>query len=127
MLEGVLGKIGAFGRYSDIMLAIAVVGLVLLMVIPLPPVLMDVLLSMSIVLAVTTLLLTLYTEEALEFSSFPSLLLFLTIFRLSLNIASTRMILANAQAGDIIKTFGDFVTGGSQAVGLIIFILLLKK
>ncbi|MBB64569.1 MAG: flagellar biosynthesis protein FlhA [Waddliaceae bacterium] len=124
MLEGVLGKIGAFGRYSDIMLAIAVVGLVLLMVIPLPPVLMDVLLSMSIVLAVTTLLLTLYTEEALEFSSFPSLLLFLTIFRLSLNIASTRMILANAQAGDIIKTFGDFVTGGSQAVGLIIFILL---
>lgn len=111
-------------RHSDVILATSVVGVVLLLIIPLPPMLMDVFLSLSIILAVTTLLLTLYIDDALSFNAFPSLLLFLTLFRLSLNIASTRMILAEADAGDIIKTFGMFVTGGNQLVGLIIFILL---
>jgi flagellar biosynthesis protein FlhA len=124
MLQTLATKVGLVNKHSDVILAIAVVGLVLLLVIPLPPVLLDALLSMSIVLAVTTLLITMYTEEALDFSSFPSLLLFLTLFRLGLNIASTRMILSQAQAGDIIKTFGEFVTGGNQIVGLVIFILL---
>ncbi|MCB1135027.1 MAG: flagellar biosynthesis protein FlhA [Chlamydiia bacterium] len=124
MLGAVVGRLASIARYSDALLAVAVVAIVMLMVIPLPPSLLDGLLSISIVLAVTTLLITLYTEDALSFSSFPSLLLFLTLFRLGLNIASTRMILAQAEAGDIIKTFGEFVTGGNQLVGLVIFILL---
>ena len=82
MLQTLATKVGLVNKHSDVILAIAVVGLVLLLVIPLPPVLLDALLSMSIVLAVTTLLITMYTEEALDFSSFPSLLLFLTLFRL---------------------------------------------
>jgi len=119
-----VGKLNSFGRHRDVFLSIFVVGIVLLFVVPLPPVLLDGLLSLSIVLAVTTLLLTLYTEEAVEFNSFPSLLLFLTLYRLSLNIASTRLILSEARAGDIIETFGEFVTGGNQVIGLVIFILL---
>jgi flagellar biosynthesis protein FlhA len=124
MFEAIAKKIGKIQDHSDIFLAIAVVGIVLLLIIPLPPLMLDILISFSIVLAMMTLLLTLYAEDPLSFNSFPSLLLFLTLFRLGLNIASTRMILAQGQAGDIIKTFGEFVTGGSQFVGVVIFILL---
>lgn len=124
MLGALTQRLGLVSRNTDVLLAAAVVGIVLLLVVPLPPMILDVLLSVSIILGVTTLLMTLYANDALEFNSFPSLLLFLTLFRLSLNIASTRMILSEGQAGDIIKTFGEFVTGGNQVVGLIIFILL---
>ncbi len=113
-----------FQRHSDVILAVSVVSIILLLVIPLPPILLDSLLSVNIVLAVATLLITMYVEESLEFNSFPSLLLFLTLFRLGLNIASTRMILSEARAGEIIRTFGEFVTGGNLVVGIIIFILL---
>lgn len=111
-------------RHSDAILAIGVVGLVLLLIIPLPPLCLDALLCISIVLSVMVLLLTLYVENALEFSSFPSVLLFLTLFRLSLNIATTRMILTRSQAGDIIDTFGKFVIQGNEVVGLTLFLLL---
>lgn len=111
-------------RHSDVFLSISVVSIILLLVIPLPPVLLDTLISVNIVLAVATLLVTMYVEESLEFNSFPSLLLFVTLFRLGLNIASTRMILSEAKAGEIIRTFGGFVTGGNLVVGVIIFILL---
>lgn len=124
MLEQILQRLGVVHRHADVVLACGVVGIVLLLVVPLPPILLDCFISISIILAVTTLLVTLYVEDSLEFNSFPSLLLFLTLFRLGLNIASTRMILSEAQAGDIIKTFGDFVTGGNQIVGFVIFILL---
>lgn len=124
MFEALSSGLKNIGKHSDAVLAMAVVGIVLLLIIPLPPVLLDAFLAISIVLAVTTLLLTMYTEEALDFNSFPSLLLFLTLFRLGLNVASTRMILSEAQAGDIIRTFGEFVTGGNLVVGVIIFILL---
>jgi len=112
------------GQQSDALLAIAVVGLVCLLVIPLPPILLDAFLALSIVLSVLVLLLTLYIEDALEFSVFPSMLLFLTLYRLALNIASTRMILTRADGGDIIRTFGNFVTHGNPIVGLILFALL---
>lgn len=114
---------GAMG-HTDVILAIGVIGLVALLVIPLPPFLLDILLCLSIIFSVMALLLTLYVENALEFSAFPSLLLFLTLFRLGLNIASTRMILTRGEGGDIIRTFGAFVTDGNLAVGLILFILL---
>jgi flagellar biosynthesis protein FlhA len=123
-MTALTARLGPAARYGDIFLALGVIGIVLLLVIPLPPILLDVLISISLILGVTTLLITIYTEEAIEFNAFPSLLLFLTIFRLAINIASTRMILSEAEAGDIIKTFGEFVTGGSQVVGLVIFILL---
>jgi flagellar biosynthesis protein FlhA len=124
MFDVIAQQFGLVKKHTDVILAVCVVGTVLLLVIPLPPVLLDAFLSISILLAVITLLMTLYVEEALEFNAFPSLLLFLTLFRLALNIASTRMILSTGQAGDIIKTFGEFVTGGNQIVGLVIFALL---
>lgn len=110
--------------HTDAVLAISVIGLILLLIIPLPTILLDTLLSLSIVMSVMTLLLTLYIENALEFNAFPSLLLFMTLFRLGLNIASTRMILTKGEGGDIIRTFGGFVTQGNTIVGLILFLLL---
>ncbi|SCA58791.1 Flagellar biosynthesis protein FlhA [Chlamydiales bacterium SCGC AB-751-O23] len=124
MFEFISKRFSGLQKYSDVVLSLFVVCIVLLLVIPIPPILLDLFLSLSIVLAVTTLLVTLYITDSLEFNAFPSLLLFLTLFRLGLNIASTRMILAEGEAGDIIKTFGGFVTGGNIVVGLVIFILL---
>lgn len=124
MIGAIADRIRILARYGDMILSFAAVGIVLLLVVPLPPILLDLLISLSLVMGVVTLLITLYTEDSLEFSAFPSLLLFLTVFRLGINIASTRMILSEARAGDIIRTFGEFVTGGNQIVGLIIFILL---
>jgi len=109
---------------ADFILAAAVMGLVLLLVLPLPPFLLDLLLCLNLVFSVMVLLLTLYVKQALEFSSFPAALLFLTLYRLGLNIASTRMILTRGEAGDIIWTFGEFVTEGHVGVGLILFALL---
>jgi len=124
MMNALAEKLSKLQRHSDVVLALGVVAIVMLLIVPLPPTLLDVLLSLSIMLAVISLLITLYTEDTLSFSSFPSLLLFVTVFRLGLNVASTRMILADGQAGEIIKTFGKFVTGGNQFIGLVIFILL---
>lgn len=110
--------------HADAVMAVGVIGLVMLLIIPLPPFLLDALLCLSIVFSVMALLLTLYVENALEFSAFPSLLLFLTLYRLGLNVASTRMILTRGEGGDIINTFGNFVTHGNVAVGVILFGLL---
>jgi flagellar biosynthesis component FlhA len=108
----------------DTMVAVAVFTLIFLLVIPLPPLLLDVLLCVNLVLSVMALLLTLYVERALDFSAFPSLLLFLTLFRLGLNVASTRMILTQGTGGALIATFGEFVTSGNLFVGVVIFVLL---
>ncbi|MCC5832749.1 MAG: FHIPEP family type III secretion protein [Chlamydiales bacterium] len=117
-------RLRALASHTDAVLAIGVLGLVVLLLVPLPPFLLDMLLCLSIVFSVMALLLTLYVENALEFSAFPSLLLFLTLYRLGLNIASTRMILTRGQGGDIIRTFGEFVTDNNLVVGLILFALL---
>ena len=104
-----------------------VVGLVAVLatlIIPLPTLLLDMFLACSISLAIGVLVVTLSSKEALELSTFPSLLLFVTLFRLSLNVASTRLILLNGDAGKIIETFGGFVAGGSFVVGLVIFLIL---
>jgi flagellar biosynthesis protein FlhA len=94
------------------------------LLIPLPTFVLDVLLACSISLSITVLIITLSAREPLELSTFPSLLLFVTLFRLSLNVASTRLILLQGNAGHIIKTFGDFVAGGQLVVGLVIFLIL---
>jgi flagellar biosynthesis protein FlhA len=103
------------------------VGLVTILatlLIPLPTMILDMLLACSISLGVAVLIITLASKEPLELSTFPSLLLFVTLFRLSLNVASTRLILLQGDAGRIIQTFGDFVAGGSFVVGIVIFLIL---
>jgi flagellar biosynthesis protein FlhA len=112
-------------RQSDVILAIAVVAIVAMMVIPLPTALLDVLIAFNIGLAVTVLLVSLYIETPLSFSVFPSLLLILTLFRLSLNISATRLILLQAHAGEVITAFGNFVVGGNYVVGIVVFLILM--
>ncbi|NGX60919.1 MAG: Flagellar biosynthesis protein FlhA [Chlamydiae bacterium] len=119
-----LSQFREMNRHSEALIAVGVMGLLALLLIPLPPFLLDVFLCFSLVFSLMTLLLTLYVEKALEFNSFPTLLLFLTLYRLGLNIASTRMILTQGEGGDMIETFGEFVTRGSVGVGLVLFLLL---
>ncbi len=117
--------LGNLTRHSDIVLAVGLMVTILMMVIPLPTVLLDLLLSFSIALGVTVLMVAIYTNEPLEFSVFPSLLLLVTLYRLALNVSSTRLILLHGDAGKIIHSFGSFVVGGNLVVGLVIFLILL--
>ncbi len=114
---------------SEIMTVIGVVTILVVMIIPLPPMLLDFLLALNITIAITILLIAMYTVKSLDFSIFPSLLLVTTLFRLSLNVASTRLILLHGNegplaAGMVIKSFGSFVVGGNYVVGMIVFIIL---
>ena len=111
-------------RNQDITLAICVVGILAVLVIPIPTWMLDILLSVNISLSIVVMLSTIYLRNPVDFAVFPSLLLMLTLFRLSLNVASTRLILANADAGAVIDAFGTFVTGNSYIVGFIIFSIL---
>ena len=122
-------KIRAGLEQSDVLTGIGVVGILLLMIFPLPTILLDILLSLSITISLMILLTSLYLKNPLEFSTYPALLLMTTLFRLSLNIASTRLILLHGNegpeaAGQVIKSFGLFVIGGNYFVGFIIFIIL---
>ena len=116
-------------KQTDIMMAIGIVGIIMMMVLPIPPVVMDILLAMSITFALLILLMTLYINRPLDFSVFPSLLLVLTLYRLSINIATTRLILLNGHtgtgaAGNVIMSFGQFVVKGNYVVGVIVFLIL---
>lgn len=108
----------------DVLVAIGVIGIVLMIIIPLPKGVLDVLLALNITLSVVIMLITMFTTNVLQLSVFPTLLLVTTLFRLALNISSTRLILTEADAGSIITAFGDFVVGGNYAVGIIIFIII---
>jgi type III secretion protein V len=111
-------------RYSDLVLVAGVVAIVALMVLPLPLWLIDLLVAVNIASGLVLLLLALYIGSPLEFSVFPSVLLMTTLFRLSLSIATTRMILLHADAGHIIATFGKVVAGGNLVVGLVVFLII---
>ncbi len=111
-------------RHTDIILAFGIIFILALMVIPLPPFLLDFFLALNISAAVLILIVSLYIQSPLEISVFPGLLLMLTLLRLSLNISSTRLILIDGYAGKVIETFGQFVVSGSYIVGFIIFIIL---
>ena len=117
-------SITPLASYSNFILAFGLVTILGTLIIPLPTWILDMLLACSISLAIAVLIVTLLSKEALELSTFPSLLLFVTLFRLSLNVASTRLILLQGDAGKIIQTFGGFVAGGSFVVGLVIFLIL---
>ena len=112
-------------KQRDLIVVAGVVCIILVMVIPLPTFLLDMLLSMDLCLALIILLVTMYNREALEFTVFPSLLLVVTLFRLSLNIATTRLILGHGYAGKVVEVFGTFVTAGNPVVGFIIFIIIM--
>ena len=111
-------------RRGDLMLAFAVVGIVVMMVLPLPAIFLDMLLALNIMLSLMIMLVALYTLEPLQFSIFPGLLLILTLFRLSMNVASTRLILGQGYGGRVIEAFGHFVTGNNLVVGFIVFLIL---
>ncbi len=110
---------------AETWLAIAVVTVVGLLVLPLPPLALDAMLALSIALSIVVLLVTVSTRDPLDFSIFPSLLLLLTLFRLGLNVATTRLILGRGQAGHVIAAFGNAVVGGNYVVGLVIFLILI--
>src|SRR5271157_1011597 len=109
---------------GDVFLVMGLFGTVLLMILPIHPFFLDAFLATSIALSLLTLLAILYVKEPAEFTGFPTLLLFITLYRLSLNIASTRLILLDGYAGHIIEAFGNFVVRGNYVVGLVIFLIL---
>ena len=111
-------------RNTDIAIASAILGIVLMIIIPLPPLALDFFLTISITLALVIIMITMFTVEPLQFSVFPALLLVTTLYRLALNISSTRLILGEAQAGRIIEGFGQFVVGGNYIVGAIVFTII---
>lgn len=113
-----------FKKYGDIVVAGLIVGIVLLIIIPLRPAMLDFLLTLSITLGMVILLITLFTTEPLQFSIFPTLLLVVTLYRLALNISSTRLILGEAAAGKVIAAFGSFVIHGNYIVGMVVFLII---
>lgn len=113
------------GNQSDLLLVMAVVGILLILFTPIPTVVLDLLLILNISVALLILLLTFYVEKPLQFSTFPSILLIATLFRLSLNVAAARLILNDGDAGKVIAAIGNHVIAGNYVVGLIIFLVLI--
>ena len=112
-------------KKTDILVAVMVLAVILLIIVPLSPNLLDIFIIANITLSLLILLTTLFTKKTLEFSTFPTVLLIVTLFRLALNIASTRLILGNGgDAGHVIQAFGEFVVGGNLVVGLVIFLII---
>jgi flagellar biosynthesis protein FlhA len=114
-----------FGKYTDLIAAGVVVLVVVMLIIPLPPMLLDLMITLNISCALAIVVTTLYVKKALEFSVFPSLLLITTLFRLAINISVTRLILLHGDAGHVVEAFGKFVIGGNIVVGLVIFLILI--
>jgi flagellar biosynthesis protein FlhA len=124
-----LGQIGTMLKRGDLGLALGVLAILMVLILPLPPILLDLALALSIILSVLILMTALFIHTPLEFSSFPTILLISTMLRLSLNLASTRLILANgytgtSAAGHVIEAFGNFVMSGNFVIGIIVFSIL---
>ncbi|MGM0898396.1 MAG: flagellar biosynthesis protein FlhA [Bacillota bacterium] len=111
-------------KFRDYAILVSVIMIVIMMVIPLPPLLLDILIMINISLALTIILVAMNTQEPLQFSIFPTLLLLTTLFRLGLNVSTTRSILTNQTGGQVIETFGSFVVGGSAIIGILVFLIL---
>ena len=109
---------------GDLWLVFGMFGTILLLIVPVPPFILDSLLAVSIAISLLIVLVILYIREPAEFTGFPTLLLFITLFRLALNVASTRLILLDGYAGHIIEAFGNFVVRGNYVVGLVVFLIL---
>jgi flagellar biosynthesis protein FlhA len=111
-------------QQSDILLAMAVAAVIGIMIVPLPPFVLDILIIINVAIGLVMLLVSMYIRDPLEFSVFPSLLLIATLYRLGLNIAASRLILLQAHAGAVIEAFGNFVVGGNYIVGVVVFLIL---
>ena len=112
-------------RFGDIVVSLAIIAVVMIIIIPIPLALLDVLLTFNISLSLLILLISVFNKEPLQFAIFPSMLLLTTLLRLSLNISTTRYILSNGDAGQVIEAFGQFVIGGDAIVGFIIFLIII--
>ena len=112
-------------KRADILVGFGIIGIILMIIIPLPPFLLDIMLAMNIGFSVLILLMTIFSTSILELSIFPTILLVTTLFRLGLNISSTRLILGQGYAGNVIESFGSFVVGGNYVVGIIIFLIII--
>ncbi len=129
-MDGFLSKLKVFSQNSELAVAIGLIIILGVMVVPLPPIILDLFLALSIAVSIAILLMSVYAKKPLDFSTFPTILLITTLLRLSLNVASTRNILLHGAsdgtkaAGHIIEAFGEFVVGGNYAVGIIIFMIL---
>ena len=132
-MEQLFQFIKRFEKYTkntDLFIAVGILTILSVMIIPLPPILLDLALTMSLALGILILLVSVYTKRALDFTSFPSLLLITTLFRLSLNVATTRLILSHGHegteaAGAVINAFGNFVVGSNYVIGFIVFVILI--
>ena len=124
MLSKLTNFSNVFSKFGDLVLAVLVVCIIGLLIIPLPTPVVDLLIAINIMISTVMLMLSLYLPRALAFSTFPSMLLFTTLFRLALNVTTTRLILLKANAGEIIYTFGNFVVGGNFIVGAVIFLII---
>ncbi|MBR6909820.1 MAG: flagellar biosynthesis protein FlhA [Lachnospiraceae bacterium] len=111
--------------FKDFAVAIYIVVAIIMLIIPIPPFLLDILLALDFALSMTIMFGTMFASEVLDMSFFPTLLLFTTVFRIGLNASSTRQILLNGYAGNVVQTFGNFVGGGNLVVGVIVFIILI--
>ena len=111
-------------KFSDMTVGLLIIGVILMFIIPIPSVLLDILLALNISVSLVILLNTIYAKEPLEMSIFPSLLLITTMFRLGLNLTSTKLILGTGDAGSVIDAFGKFVAGGDMVVGFIVFLII---
>jgi len=111
-------------RRSDVVLAIFLAMIVIMMILPMPTVAVDILVAINISIAIVLMMIGVYLSSPVKFSSFPTVLLFTTLFRLALSITTTRLILLQADAGNIITTFGDFVVGGNIVVGIVVFLII---
>ena len=109
---------------SESLLSVGLLGVIAIMLVPLPPFALDILLAVNLSFSILLLLIALGVRRALDLSVFPSLLLVMTLFRLSLNVASTRRILLSANGGNLVAAFGDFVVGGNLVVGFVVFLIL---
>lgn len=116
--------LSALTRRSDVALALLLVAIIAMMILPMPTLVIDILIGLNMSIAILLLMLGIYIPHPLAISSFPSILLLTTLFRLSLGIATTRLILLEADAGHIIQTFGEFVVGGNLIVGLVVFLII---
>src|SRR5271154_6345571 len=132
--QGVVSKASKkrsqFGSLSEISAPLAVLGIVMAMIMPMPAFLLDILISANITISVIVLMVSMYITRPVEFSVFPTTLLLLTLFRLALNISSSRLILIHGNsgtgaAGQVIEAFGNFVVGGNYVIGVVIFLVLI--
>lgn len=118
------GALKQLTKSSDVVLAFFIIGIISMIILPVPPPLIDILLAVNLTVAISLIMLSLYIPSAIELSMFPSILLITTLYRLGINIASTRQILLNAYAGEVIEAFGEFVIGGNYVVGGVIFLII---